>query len=36
MPVRNEQALYSLEIGNVFKSRKRLLRNLIPVWLASH
>ena len=36
MPVRNEQALYSSEIGNVFKSRKRLLRNLIPVWLASH
>ena len=25
MPVRNEQALYSLKIGNVFKSRKRLL-----------
>ena len=36
MPVRNEQALYSLKIGNVFKSRKRLLRNFIPVWLASH
>jgi len=36
MPVRNEQALYFLKIGNVFKSRKRLLRNFIPVWLASH
>ena len=34
--MRNEQALYSLKIGNVFKSRKRLLRNFIPVWLASH
>ena len=36
MPVRNDQALNSLKIGNVFKSRKRLLRNFIPVWLASH
>ena len=36
MPVRNEQALYSLKIGNVFKSRKRLLQNFIPGWLASY